>query len=76
MEKLALIGLFNTKKVYKNLPVSRLVEEALKRGEGFLTESGAINVYTGKYTGRSPNDKFIVDEASTHDKIWWEIMHQ
>jgi len=71
MEKLALIGLFNTKKVYKNLPVSRLVEEALKRGEGFLTESGAINVYTGKYTGRSPNDKFIVDEASTHDKIWW-----
>ncbi|HHY70550.1 MAG TPA: phosphoenolpyruvate carboxykinase (ATP), partial [Thermoanaerobacterales bacterium] len=36
-----------------------------------LTESGALNVYTGKYTGRSPHDKFIVDEPSVHNKIWW-----
>lgn len=71
MDKLASIGLYNTKNIFKNLSVPRLVEEALKRGEGFLTDSGALNVFTGKYTGRSPNDKFIVDEPSVHDKKWW-----
>lgn len=71
MTKLSSIGLSNVKQVYENLSTPQLVEEALKRKEGFLTNSGAFNVYTGKYTGRSPNDKFIVDEPSVHDDIWW-----
>ncbi|MGB9976960.1 phosphoenolpyruvate carboxykinase (ATP) [Thermovenabulum sp.] len=64
--------MLNVKNVYRNLPVSKLVEEAVKRGEGVLLENGALLVNTGKYTGRSPEDKFIVDSETIHDEIWWE----
>ncbi|MBR6326871.1 MAG: phosphoenolpyruvate carboxykinase (ATP), partial [Lachnospiraceae bacterium] len=39
--------------------------------KGQLTELGAVNVMTGIYTGRSPKDKFIVDDAKAHDTVWW-----
>ena len=53
-----------------------LFEEETKAGlEGFevgqQTELGAVNVMTGIYTGRSPKDKYIVDDAQSHDKVWW-----
>ena len=38
---------------------------------GKETELGAVNVMTGIYTGRSPKDKYIVDDANSHDKVWW-----
>lgn len=54
-----------------NLSASELIEIAVAQGEGILTDSGALLVTTGKYTGRSPNDKFVVDAASVHDQIAW-----
>ena len=57
--------------VHRNLPVTELVRKALERGEGVLSETGALAVNTGKYTGRSPNDKFIVDTPTIHDEIAW-----
>ena len=55
----------------RNLPVSKLVEIALARQEGVLTDTGALCCTTGNYTGRSPNDRYIVDEASVHSQIAW-----
>jgi phosphoenolpyruvate carboxykinase (ATP) len=54
-----------------NLPTAELVEDAIRRGEGLLAAEGPLVVRTGKHTGRSPQDKFIVDEPTSHDKIWW-----
>lgn len=53
------------------LSVPQLVEKATARGEAKLTADGAITAETGKYTGRSPKDKYIVEEASSKDKIDW-----
>lgn len=58
--------------VQVQLSVPQLVEKVLSRNEGELTATGAVKAETGKYTGRSPKDKFIVEEASVKDKIDWE----
>ena len=64
-------GIFNTREVYRNLSVAKLVEMAVARGEGKLSDTGALCCYTGKYTGRSPNDRFVVDRPEVHDDIAW-----
>ncbi len=65
------LGIIAPKAVYRNLTPAVLTEKALARGEGTLSETGAFVIYTGKYTGRSPEDKFVVDVPSIHDEIEW-----
>jgi phosphoenolpyruvate carboxykinase (ATP) len=69
---LDVLGMKNLGAVYRNLPVPQLVEHALIRGEGILASNGALCVKTGKYTGRSLRDKFIVDDPSNHAEIQWD----
>ncbi len=65
------LGIINAAAVYRNLNPAQLTEHALRRGEGTLSLTGALVVKTGKYTGRSANDKFIVDTPAVHDDIAW-----
>ena len=65
------LGIINPVAVYRNLTVAQLTEKALERGEGKLSNTGALVVKTGKYTGRSANDKFIVDSEGVHNEIAW-----
>ena len=57
---------------HANLGVPALVEHAVQRGEGLLAEHGPLVVKTGKHTGRSAQDKFIVRDAETEANIWWD----
>ena len=61
----------NPSKIYRNLPVEKLVEIAVEKNEGMITSTGSLSVKTGRYTGRSPDDRFIVFDDLTHDKVHW-----
>ena len=64
------------KRLHRQLSVPALIEESLRRGEGILTDTGALRATTGKYTGRSPKDKFLVDNPVTHDQVDWGKVNQ
>ena len=67
----------NTKgTVYWNSPTSVLYEQAVKREEAIIAESGPLVATTSPYTGRSPNDKYVAREPSSHDQIWWGKINQ
>jgi phosphoenolpyruvate carboxykinase (ATP) len=64
-------GFLKTADQYWNIPLEGLVEESVFRGEGKLVNGGPLAVFTGKHTGRSANDKFVVKEPSSQEKVWW-----
>ena len=70
------LGLNQINEVHRNLTVESLIEETVKNGEGIIGPRGVSIVDTGKFTGRSPKDKYIVDEASSSDKIWWGFVNK
>ena len=61
----------NPSKIHRNLSVEKLLEAATQKNEGMVTSTGSLSVKTGKYTGRSPDDRFIVFDDLTHDKVHW-----
>jgi|LULF01.1.fsa_nt_gb phosphoenolpyruvate carboxykinase (ATP) len=58
--------------LYINRPRSFYIQEAIRRGYGKLSKDGALIVETGKHTGRSAQDRYIVKSATTENTIWWE----
>ncbi len=61
---------------YRNLSTAELYEHAVRNGEGMISAHGSLVVRTGKHTGRSPLDKFIVEEPSSAGKVWWGPVNQ
>ncbi len=68
---LASQGIETRANVLANLGTAPLIEQAVKNGEGMLAADGPFVVATGKHTGRSAKDKFIVKDAETEDTVWW-----
>jgi phosphoenolpyruvate carboxykinase (ATP) len=73
---LSVHGIEPSGRVYRNPTTSLLYTHALARGDGRLAEGGPLAVDTGRFTGRSPKDKFLVEEESSRERIWWGEVNQ
>ena len=69
-------GITNVARVYWNLGIPALYEEAVRRREGSISIDGPLVCRTGQHTGRSPNDKFIVREPSSEGNVWWSKVNR
>ncbi len=70
-------GIDPSGRVFHNATTAQLYMHALRRGEGVLGEGGGLVVDTGRFTGRSPKDKFVVREPESEDRIWWgDVNHE
>ncbi len=70
------LGIINVCRVHWNPTTPMLYEDVVKRNEGVIVHLGPIVVRTGSHTGRSPNDKFIVKETVSADKVWWGAVNR
>ena len=65
------LGFNNIAHEYWNLSPDELTKISIQMGEGVVTDSGSLAINTGKFTGRSPKDRFIVADEKTKDTVWW-----
>jgi len=65
------LGLHNLHEIHYNLSPAELYEASISNGQGVLVDSGALAVETGEFTGRSPKDRFIVEDSITKNTVWW-----
>ena len=63
-------------KTNENLSLDELIQSSVANGEGRITSTGALAGDTGKFTGRSPKDKFTVKDDITKDQVWWGDINQ
>ena len=75
-DPLAALGMTNVGNVYHNMSTPALYEEAVRRREGWVAHLGPLVVRTGKYTGRSAEDKFVVRDATSEGTVWWGKYNQ
>src|SRR5919112_5692751 len=75
-ETLGDFGIGHLGAVHENLPPARLVEAAVRRREGMISASGALVARTGKRTGRSPKDRFIVEDDITRERVDWGAINK
>lgn len=76
VQDLEIHGLYNLNEIYWNLPTPALYQHAIERREGTISHLGPFIVRTGHHTGRSADDKFIVDDSESHDHIWWGTINK
>ncbi|MAV64413.1 MAG: phosphoenolpyruvate carboxykinase (ATP) [Candidatus Marinimicrobia bacterium] len=70
------VGISSDLNFLRNLSMERLIEEGINNKETKMAMNGAVMVDTGVYTGRSPNDKYFVEESLSKDKLWWGAVNR
>ena len=74
--RLDAVGLEGVGRAHWNLPPAKLILQTLLRGEGVLTAQGALAIETGEFTGRSPKDRFLVEDETTANRVDWGSINQ
>ena len=72
----SILDIARPRRLHWNLGTAALYEEAVRHGEGVVAETGPLVCLTTPHTGRSPNDKFLVDEPSTSADVWWGTVNR
>lgn len=68
-------GIAQNTQIHYQLPVELLIDQTLNRNEGILNDTGALCITTGKFTGRCPQDRFIVKDSTTENTVDWNSIN-